>query len=66
MVLLIAFLHVVPPMNIGEYRSRDECEQVRAELVASVGVATSLNVQFICFGPDMELERKRFKYGPRP
>jgi hypothetical protein len=61
MFLLVAFLHVVPPMLIGEFATRDECERVRAELVSDPSGRELARTQLVCLGPDRETERKRFE-----
>lgn len=48
MIFLLAFLQVAPPIVIGEFASRTECEQRRAELLAG---EPRVRVQLACLGP---------------
>lgn len=48
MIFLLAFLQVAPPIVIGEFASRMECEQARAELLAG---EPRVRVQLACLGP---------------
>ena len=36
MFLLVAFLYVVPPIGLGEFATREACEQELAALIATI------------------------------
>ena len=66
MVWMIAFLYGLPLLPIAHYQSREECERALVEGAPSPEIATSRSARFICLGPDIELDRKRFEYDHRP
>jgi hypothetical protein len=66
MFLLMVYLQVVPPIRLGEFPTREACEQEIAALIAKVDVPATMRPQFVCLGPDSQVERKRLEYGPRP
>jgi hypothetical protein len=49
MFILLMFFTNIPPMIVGEFASRAECEQVRLEIFA--GETTGL-ANAICYGPE--------------
>lgn len=67
MVLLIAFLHVMPPMTLGRFQNREECEQERITVLERpVDGAVRRDFTIVCIGPDMQVERKRFEFRTHP
>jgi hypothetical protein len=67
MVLLIASLHVMPPITLGRFQNRDECEQERITVWERlVDEAVRGDFIIICIGPDMQVEKKRFEFRARP
>ena len=55
MFLLVAFLYVVPPIGLGEFATREACEQELAALIATIAdnLATMLG-RVVCLGPDSQ------------
>ena len=66
MVLLITFLHVMPPMTLGRFQNREECEQERIKWERPVDEAVRRDFTIVCIGPDMQVERKRFEFRTPP
>jgi hypothetical protein len=66
MVLLIAFLHVMPPMTLGRFQNREGCEQERIKWERPVDEAVRRDFTIVCIGPDMQVERKTFEFRTHP
>ena len=60
MIILLMFFTNMPPMILGEFASRAECEQARLEALAR---ETSGRINFICVGPG---DRERMRGTDRP
>ena len=63
MILLIAFLTVMPPITLGEFGTREGCEEVREALIRD-GIYDPAMLQIVCLGPDIDSERRRFEFRP--
>jgi hypothetical protein len=63
MILLIAFLTVMPPITLGEFGTREGCEEVRKALIRD-GIYEPAMLQIVCLGPDIDSERRRFEFRP--
>ena len=58
MILLIAFLTVMPPITLGEFGTREGCEEVREALIRD-GIYEPAMLQN---RPDIDSERRRFEF----
>ena len=73
MVLLIAFLHVMPPMTLGRpapprkflvaaFKIARNASRERIKWERPVDEAVRRDFTIVCIGPDMQVERKRFEF----
>ena len=63
MSLLGAFLYVVLPIGIGEFATREACEQELAALIAIADNLATMRGRLVCLGPDSQAGARRTMRG---
>ena len=65
MVFLLAFSQVMPPLPLGQFPDRAQCEQERAALLrAATDAAITDRLTIVCVEPEAETGRRRFEFRP--
>jgi len=59
MVLMIAFLHVAPPIVLGQFPNQQVCEREHVRLLQS-----DPHIAVVCVGPNWREDVKRFEFRP--
>ena len=64
MAVLVTFFYVIPlTLTLGHYPTRQQCELDRMALLEkAVRDPKMRDMNLICLGPDMQVERKRFEF----